>query len=231
MSVVTNHKRQTDTLLSFIEKPVLKFLASKLPNFITPDFLTVTGIIGSLLTGLGYYLSSYSNYYLWLASFGLIVNWFGDSLDGTLARFRHIERPKYGFFIDHTLDSVSMVIIGIGVGLSPYARFDFVLLALVGYLLISILVYIKTFINGVFLISYYGFGPTEVRLFIILVNILVFYFGASQYKFLGFEVTILDIAALFFASILFIFFIASVIVDARKLNIEDLNNRDGNNKI
>lgn len=224
-----DHKRETTTILSFIEKPVLKWLAEKLPPFFTPDILTVIGIIGSLLTGLGYFLSLKSDYYLWIASLGLLINWFGDSLDGTIARFRHIERPKYGFFIDHTLDSVSMVLIGIGVGLSPYARFDFVLLALVSYLLISILVYIKTFVYGVFKISYYGFGPTEVRLFIILINTIVFYFGIGNFIIFGLEVTFIDLASLFFALILFGFFISSVYLEGKELKKVDeksLNNKN-----
>ncbi|MCR4416576.1 MAG: CDP-alcohol phosphatidyltransferase family protein [Ignavibacteria bacterium] len=221
MSNVETHKRETQTLLSFIEKPALNWLAKNLPSFFTPDVLTVLGLIGSLLTGLGYFLTLYNNYYLWLASFGLLVNWFGDSLDGTVARFRHIERPKYGFFIDHTLDSVSMILIGIGVGLSPHARFDFVLLALVGYLLMSILVYIKTFVHGVFKISYFGFGPTEVRLFIILVNIIVFYFGSGDFQILGLDLTFIDIAAAFFAIVLFIFFFASLIIEGKQLKLVD----------
>jgi hypothetical protein len=107
--------------------------------------------------------------------------------------------------------------IGIGVGLSPYARFDFVLLALVGYLLMSILVYIKAFVHGIFKISYFGFGPTEVRLFIALVNTIVFYFGAGNFFVLGFDITVLDIAAIFFAFVLFIFFFASVIIEGKQL--------------
>lgn len=228
MSNSQEHKRETTTILSFIEKPVLNWLAKNLPPFVTPDFLTIIGIIGSLLTGLGYFLSLYNDYYLWLSNFGLIANWFGDSLDGTVARFRHVERPKYGFFIDHTLDSVSMVLIGIGVGLSPYARFDFVLLALVGYLLMSILVYIKTFVHGIFKISYYGFGPTEVRLFIILVNIIVFYFGVGSYKIAGFDLTFIDVAAIFFAFVLFVFFITSIWnegIQLKKIDEERLNNK------
>ncbi|NPV10780.1 MAG: CDP-alcohol phosphatidyltransferase family protein [Ignavibacteria bacterium] len=221
MSNVETHKRETQTLLSFIEKPALIWLAKNLPSYFTPDVLTVLGLIGSLLTGLGYFLTLYNNYYLWLASFGLLVNWFGDSLDGTVARFRHIERPKYGFFIDHTLDSVSMILIGFGVGLSPHARFDFVLLALVGYLLMSILVYIKTVVHGVFKISYFGFGPTEVRLFIILVNIIVFYFGSGDFHIFGFELTFIDIAAAFFAIVLFIFFFASLIIEGKQLKLVD----------
>ncbi len=224
MSNSQEHKRETTTVLSFIEKPVLKWFAEKLPPFFTPDILTIIGIVGSLLTGLGYFLSLKSDYYLWLASFGLLVNWFGDSLDGTVARFRHIERPKYGFFIDHTLDSVSMVLIGIGVGLSPYARFDFVLLALVSYLLISILVYIKTFVHGVFKISYYGFGPTEVRLFIVFVNTIVFYFGAGNSVIFGMELSIIDLASLFFALVLFGFFISSVWLEGKELKKIDEKN-------
>lgn len=223
MSNVEAHKRETQTILSFIEKPALNWLAKNLPDYFTPDVLTALGLIGSFLTGLGYALSFHSDYYLWLASFGLFVNWFGDSLDGTVARFRHIERPKYGFFIDHTLDSVSMVMIGIGVGLSPYARFDFVLLALVSYLLMSILVYIKTFVHGVFKISYYGLGPTEVRLFIVLVNTIVFYFGAGNFFLLGFDVTVLDIAAALFAIVLFIFFFSSILMEGKLLKKIDEN--------
>ncbi|MFN4110732.1 MAG: CDP-alcohol phosphatidyltransferase family protein [Ignavibacteria bacterium] len=223
------HKRETTTILSFIEKPALNWLANKLPEFMTPDFLTVIGIIGSFLTGLGYFLSLFSDYYLWLANFGLLLNWFGDSLDGTVARFRHIERPKYGFFIDHSLDSISMVLIGIGVGLSPYARFDFVLMALVSYLLMSILVYIKTFVHGVFKISYYGFGPTEARVFIALVNVLIFYFGVGDYKIAGHELSLIDLAALFFAIVLFVFFISSVWIEGKQLKKLDevrLNNKN-----
>lgn len=223
MSNVEAHKRETQTILSFIEKPALNWLAKNLPDYFTPDVLTAMGLIGSFFTGLGYALSFHSDYYLWLASFGLFVNWFGDSLDGTVARFRHIERPKYGFFIDHTLDSVSMVMIGIGVGLSPYARFDFVLLALVSYLLMSILVYIKTFVHGVFKISYFGLGPTEVRLFIVMVNTIVFYFGAGNFFLLGFDVTVLDIAAALFAIVLFIFFFSSVLMEGKQLKKIDEN--------
>lgn len=223
MSNVEAHKRETQTILSFIEKPALNWLAKNLPDYFTPDVLTALGLIGSFFTGLGYALSFHSDYYLWLASFGLFVNWFGDSLDGTVARFRHIERPKYGFFIDHTLDSVSMVMIGIGVGLSPYARFDFVLLALVSYLLMSILVYIKTFVHGVFKISYFGLGPTEVRLFIVLVNTIVFYFGAGNFFLLGFDVTVLDIAAALFAIVLFIFFFSSILMEGKLLKKIDEN--------
>jgi phosphatidylglycerophosphate synthase len=218
---LSNHVRQTRTVLSFIERPLINWLVQKIPAWFTPDFLTVLGVIGSLITGISYALSYYHPVWLWVASFGIFVNWFGDSLDGNVARYRKIERPKYGFFIDHTLDSVSIVLIGIGVGLSPFARLDFVLLALIGYLLMSIFVYIKTLITGVFSISYFGFGPTEARIFIVTGNTLVYFLGAGEIPLFGERYTILDAFALFFAVLMIVLFVASVIIDGNKLKEVD----------
>ncbi len=214
---VENHRREITSILSFIEKPLINWFVERLPKFVTPDFLTVLGVVGSLITGAGYSLTFFYKECLWLASFGLFVNWFGDSLDGSLARYRKIERPRYGFFIDHTLDTISMIIVGVGVGLSPFARLDFVLLALVGYLLMSIFVYIKTMIMGVFSITYFGFGPTEARVFIAIGNTLVFFFGAGEIPLFGDKYTIFDVFALFFAFLMLIIFVLSVIVDGNKL--------------
>ena len=221
MSNIKDCSRETKTLLTFVEKPLIQWLVRKLPVKITPDMLTVIGLFGSLLTGLGYILSNYNAYYLWLSSLGLLINWFGDSLDGSLARHRHIEKPKYGFFIDHSIDSVTTIVIGIGAGLSPYARLDYVLLAVIGYLLMSILVYLNTFVNGVFRISFYGFGPTEMRLLIILVNTAVFFLGVGQFQFKGIELTIFDFTAVLLAIILFLIFLISVIIIGKKLNHEE----------
>ncbi|MGC9078634.1 MAG: CDP-alcohol phosphatidyltransferase family protein [Candidatus Kapaibacteriota bacterium] len=222
--VLENHKRETKSVLSFIEKPLINWFVARLPKYVTPDTLTAIGVVGAMMTGLGYALTFYNKDFLWLATAGLFINWFGDSLDGSLARYRRIERPKYGFFIDHTLDSISMVLIGVGVGLSPYARLDFVLFALVGYLLMSIFVYIKTMILGVFNIIYFGFGPTEARVFIAIGNTLVYFFGAGEIPFLSEKFTILDIFALFFAFIMLFLFVLSVIVDGKKLKFLDTKN-------
>ena len=223
---IDNHKRITQTLLSVIEQPLIRWMVSRLPLWVTPDKLTVLGLFGSILICLGYYLSNFSNMYLWLSSFGFFLNWFGDSLDGSLARYRKNERPKYGFYIDHAMDSVTIVLIGIGAGLSPYARFDLAVLALTAYLLLSILVYLNTHVSGVFKISFYGFGPTEIRVFIVLVNTLIFFWGAGQFTFRGFDITILDVAAIFLSIILFLFFIVSMIVDGHKLKREEQEKHD-----
>jgi len=220
-----SHIRINDILLGPLERPAINWLVQRMPKFVTPDILTITGLIGSLITGLSYYLTVYDELYLWLANFGLVVNWFGDSLDGNLARYRKITKPKYGFFIDHTLDSLSIISIAIGAGLSPYARFDFVMFALVGYLLMSILVYIRTYVYGVFKISYYGFGPTEVRVIIILLNTIIYFFGAYEFLIENEVYTLLDLAALFLAIAFLIIFVVSVIIEGRKLKAEELKNQ------
>ncbi|MFZ6032998.1 CDP-alcohol phosphatidyltransferase family protein [Melioribacter sp. Ez-97] len=215
------HERINDILLGPLERPALKWLASKMPEFMTPDKLTLLGLFGSFLTGWSYYMTNYDKNYLWLASLGLVINWFGDSLDGTLARYRHIERPRYGFFIDHTLDSISMIFIAFGIGLSPYAQFEFVLMALLSYFLMSILVYIRTYIQGVFRLSYYKIGPTEVRVFIIILNTILYYFGAFPFLWGRRIVTVIDVAAVLLASGLFIIYVASVIIEGQKLKAEE----------
>ena len=117
MSEPKPHQRVNDILLGPFERPALQWLAERMPRWVTPDVLTATGIFGSVMTFAGYWASSSTATFLWLASLGLVVNWFGDSLDGTLARFRHIERPKFGFFIDHTVDAISESLIVFGLGL------------------------------------------------------------------------------------------------------------------
>ena len=133
---VEQHSRVNRILLGPLERPALKWLAEHMPRWMTPDILTGIGFLGAVIIAVSYYLTNYNPAYLWLASFGFVVNWFGDSLDGSLARFRHIERPRYGFFLDHTLDSASETVIFIGLGLSPYVNLELAFLALVGYLLL-----------------------------------------------------------------------------------------------
>jgi archaetidylinositol phosphate synthase len=103
----------------------------------TPDRLTAVGFFGAMLVAIGYILSNFSPLWLWLSVGGYCFNWFGDSLDGSIARYRKIERPNYGYFIDHSLDALSNMLLIIGMGLSPYLRMDTALLGLSGYLLLS----------------------------------------------------------------------------------------------
>lgn len=174
---VQEHTRVNDTFIGRNEKKVLLWLAPRMPAWVVPDTLTGVGLFASVLIFASYALTYFDKGFLWLASFGFVIQWFGDSLDGTLARFRKIERPRYGFYIDHIIDSISEVLIFIGLGLSPFLRFDLALLALIAYLLGSIYVYLATYVNGVFRISYSGISPTEMRLIAVVTNTIVFFVG------------------------------------------------------
>jgi archaetidylinositol phosphate synthase len=160
-----------------VERPLVGWLASKLPVGVTPDHLTLTGLVGALICGLAYGCSWLSPALLWLASAGLIINWFGDSLDGTLARFRNIERPRYGFFIDNTTDLLSQICIFFGFGASPYMRFDVACLGLAGYYIVSFFNLIKAMDTQVIKIGFFGVGPTEIRLGFICYNFLLLTIG------------------------------------------------------
>lgn len=174
------HTRVNKALLSKLERSSLTWFAKRMPAWVTPDKLTILGFLGTILIGVSYFLTNQSSAFLWLVNLGLVINWFGDSLDGSLARFRKIERPRYGFFIDHTIDGLGEVIIMVGIGLSPYLDFRIAMVALVGYLLLGNMVYITTYIRNEFRISYAGLSPTEVRLILILANVLVFFLGNTK---------------------------------------------------
>lgn len=175
MEDIKQHNRVNDILLGPLERPALQWLAKTSPKWITPDVLTAIGTLGSVGIFVGYALSNQSIWWLWFVNLGFIINWYGDSVDGTLARYRKIERPKFGFYIDHTVDAVSEFLTIIGIGLSPFLRLDIAAFALIGYLLMSVHVYVRTCVDGVFKISYSKIGPTEMRAIIMAVNVAIFF--------------------------------------------------------
>ncbi|MCD6206220.1 MAG: CDP-alcohol phosphatidyltransferase family protein [Candidatus Marinimicrobia bacterium] len=201
------HVRINDTVLGALERRSLQWFAKRMPAWVSPDILTGLGLLATIIIFCGYWLSNFHPGFLWLASFGFLLNWFGDSLDGNLARFRHIERPKFGFYIDHTTDAIGQVFIILGLGMSPYITFNVALLVLVAYLLLSVHVYIRTYVMGVFRISYYKMGPTEVRAILILFNILMFFFGAPKVRLLAKYFTLYDLLTIIAAGIMFILFL------------------------
>ena len=192
MPDVSTQHRVHNMLLGRFERPTLQWLARHTPERMSPDWMTVIGILGSILVFAGYALSYFSPHFLWLATFGFVVNWYGDSLDGTLARHRKIERPRFGFFVDHTVDAFSQVMIFLGLGISPYVRFDIAALALVGYLLISIVTYVHAYVTGTFRISYARIGPTEMRVIAIMINLVVYFFGNPSFSLFEVSLTLFD---------------------------------------
>lgn len=171
-------KRERAALTARIEKRALVWLARRLPAAVTSDHLTLLGTVAAIATGAAYALSALNPHWLWLASAALVVNWYGDSLDGTLARVRHTERPRYGYYIDHAVDAFTTTIIGAGIGLSPYVALPVALLMVILYLIMSINVYLESTVHGVFRMDYGIVGPTEVRILLILANTALVGFGA-----------------------------------------------------
>jgi archaetidylinositol phosphate synthase len=165
-------QRVNDSFLGPIERPTLAWIAARLPVSIAPDHLTAFGVVGSLITAAGFLLSRSSLTWLWLASAGLAINWFGDSLDGTLARVRGIERPRYGFFIDHTSDLFCQVITFLALGASPLANFGVACVGLVTFLLAFVYSLIAAHTRATMRITYFYFGPTEIRALLLLGNLL-----------------------------------------------------------
>jgi len=212
-----SHTRINDILLGPLERPALQWLAARMPGWVNPDILTSVGLLGSAVIFFSYWLTNITAHFLWLASLGLVINWFGDSLDGTLARFRKIERPKYGFFIDHTVDAVSTLLVVFGLGLSPYVKFEIACLALIGYLLMSVFVYIRTCVQGVFKISYGRFGPTEVRLIVIIANTIIYFLGNPVVALPFGSLSVYDLIAGIVAIALTVIFLFSTIRQAREL--------------
>lgn len=167
-------ERELTFLLADPERRLLRAIARRLPHAITSDHLTALGVLGATAAGVAYALSTRHVAWLWAATAALIVNWLGDSLDGTLARVRHAERPRYGYYLDHLVDAYSTAAIGIGIGLSPFFSLGLALGLVVVYLALSINVYLESAVFGAFRLGYGRLGPTEVRLVLIALNAALF---------------------------------------------------------
>jgi phosphatidylglycerophosphate synthase len=160
------------SVLNELEKKILVWLAERQPRWITSDILTYIGTFGAVVIAAGYILSAWNINFLWLSSLGFIINWYGDSLDGTLARVRKTQRPVYGYYLDHTIDAINEVMIFVGVGLSGLMHLEIALLALVMYLLMTINVSINAHLKKEFKLTYASMGPTEFRIIMIIINTL-----------------------------------------------------------
>ncbi len=199
------------------ERLLLTWLCARLPSWIMPDHLTLIGLLGAVVCFASYVASRFNPAFLSLASFGLVVHWFGDSLDGSLARHRAIERPIYGYLLDHTVDAVSNLLIMGGIGLSLYVRMDVALFALTGYYLLCIYVFINNHLFSVLRLSFLGGGPTELRLGLIAINIGMALAGPVGIVVAGQTFSIYD-AVLFLAGTIFTsIFVVRIAIDLREL--------------
>ncbi len=207
--------RLQGNVLASSERMLLTWLCRRMPPGVTPDKLTICGMVGAGATFAGYVASISNPNWLWLAIAGYVLQWLGDSMDGSLARYRQIERPLYGYFIDHSCDGIATLLILTGIGLSPFVRLDVALIALAGYLLLSIHAYLAARVIGDFKLSYLAAGPTELRIMLIGLTVAMLIFGHGPGLFgdtSGFDIFVGTVGV-----VLIILFILQTIATARRL--------------
>ncbi len=167
--------RIQESILSGIERKVLFWLAEHTPEWINSDHLTLIGFLGQVMAGVSYVIARWHRWGLVMATLFLALNWFGDSLDGTLARFRDKQRPRYGFYVDHIIDTFAAFAMMGGLACSGYVHPYVALGMLIAFLMLSIEVYLTTYTIGKFQLSYWKFGPTEIRILLGIGNIVLLY--------------------------------------------------------
>jgi len=168
-----NAERHQLSILTPLERITLRWLAERMPAWVNSDHLTLLGFAGMILTGLSYYLAQYNPLFLVAAIVCLAINWFGDSLDGTVARLRHRQRPRYGFYVDHIVDAFGIGFVMLGIGLSGYMSPSIAMAFLIAYFLMNIEIYLATYTLSVFKLSYGLMGPTELRVIVGIGNLVL----------------------------------------------------------
>ena len=167
--------RVQESWVAVAEKRALLWLAARTPDSIGPDHLTVFGLAAQIGAGVCYALSAWNRYALLGAIACLALNWLGDSLDGTLARVRQRQRPRYGFYVDHMVDSFGALALMGGLALSGYMHPAIAIGLLIAFLMLSIQSYLATYALGEFRISFWRFGPTELRILLAIGNLALFW--------------------------------------------------------
>ena len=189
-----NPIRQLTSVTASVEKSCLVWMANRLPLWVTSDHLTSLALGGMVAAGLSYWMASVTQLGFFGATLGLLVNWFGDSLDGTLARVRHAERPRYGFYVDHVVDIIGIACLLGGLGLSGYMSPIVAIAVLAAYLMLSAEIFLRTSVLGTFRMSFFGIGPTELRMVIIAGGFMVM--GHPTTIFFGHVIRVLDIGGI-----------------------------------
>jgi phosphatidylglycerophosphate synthase len=208
-------ERIQENMLARSERRLLTWICARMPGWVTPDMLTFVGMAGAFLVFAGYVASNLGGQWLWLANAGYVIQWFGDSTDGSLARFRKIERPRYGYFLDHSCDGLATTLVVVGIGLSPFVTLEVALVALAGYLLLSIHAFLSVRVLGELKLSYLNAGPTELRFVLIGLTLAMIFLGTGPGIFgrvNGFDLFVGGVGCL-----LIVLFVLQTWVTARRL--------------
>jgi archaetidylinositol phosphate synthase len=163
-------KRVNRSLTAAAEKRLLEWMAQRAPRWVTSDKLTVLGLAAQVAAGACYALAQWNRSWLLVACLCIVLNWLGDSLDGTLARVRGRQRPRYGFYVDHAVDIFGSAAMMGGMALSGLVHAQVALAMLIAFLLLSAESYLATHTLGCFEMSQAFFGPTEIRILLVIGN-------------------------------------------------------------
>lgn len=215
-------ERIQTSILNGVEKKALVWLAERQPKWVVSDTLTAIGTLGAVMIGAGYILCGINVNFLWLSCLGFVVNWYGDSLDGTLARVRKTQRPVYGYYLDHTVDCINEAFMFIGLGLSCLMRLDLALMIFVVYLCLTVNVSVNAHLKGEFRLTYAKLGPTEFRVIaIIFTSLFVFIKPLREFeavvRIFGKDIDLraLDVAGLVILALLLVIYLVTIISDAK----------------
>jgi phosphatidylglycerophosphate synthase len=200
-----------------MESRVLRWLAPRIPAAVDSDHLTALGFASTLAAGLLYAASASHPWMVLLVNVALLANWFGDSLDGTLARFRGRSRPRYGFYVDHLVDSIGVVALVLGIAASGLMAPAVAVAVVVAYLLLSIEMFLGTYTLARFKIAHGGLGGTELRIALALLNLAIFLWPGPM----AFGVRLFDVAGVVVTAWLAVAFTASAVRNATRLRDEE----------
>lgn len=212
-------------LLTGLERRTLLWIAPRLPQAVNSDHLTLLALVAMAGVGASYWLASVTPIGLVLATLLLAVNWFGDSLDGTLARVRDQQRPRYGYYVDHVVDVVGTTFLFGGLALSGLMQPEIAAVTLLAYFLVSLEVYLATHSLGEFHMSFFGVGPTELRILLAAGNVALLLFPTADVA--GTGLTPFDIGGIIGAIGLVGVFGSSAVRNTRRLyRLETRQNRN-----
>src|SRR6266852_3591189 len=184
-------ERQQTSVLAPLERAALRGLARRMPGWVNSDHLSILGFLGMIVAGVFYALSKWNPLLLHLVNLCIFINWFGDSLDGTLARYRDRQRPRYGFYVDHIIDTFGALFFIFGLALSGFMSERVATALLIVFLMLAINSYLAAYALGVFKISQWKLGPTEMRLALIIGNLYLLHSSHTHlfgHRFLLFDV-------------------------------------------
>ncbi len=210
-----NAIRLQESFTARAERRALAWLAERLPSWVNSDHLTIVGFVAMFLAGASYALARANRVGLILATIFLALNWFGDSLDGTLARLRNRQRPRYGFYVDHMIDTVGGLFLMGGLAISGIVDWRIALGMFIAFLMLSVEVYLAAYTLGTFRLSFAKFGPTEIRILLALGNAALWFYPEA--RIFGFSFRFFDVCGIVAIAGMALMLIISTICNTVKL--------------